>query len=200
MKILKLVLTLLVCMMVVFSIISGCATKSEAVIEEPEPGPKEKDVVEEEKIDEEEVVEEKVEETGVDKEPDIKIIDKTEAIKKTTTYSYRVEFDVDSAVIRGNYYTNLQEAIDFMAAHPEAEIIKIIIEGHTDSSGSESYNYALADRRVNSVKQVLIGQLNIDPEIIETHSFGESKPIARNKTEAGRQKNRSTVVTILISY
>jgi OOP family OmpA-OmpF porin len=198
MKRLKLALTLLLCMMAVIMIISGCATKSESVIDEPETTPEE--TVKEEVAEEEQAVEEKVEETVAEEEPDIKIVDKIEEGVKTTTYSYNVEFDIDSARIRGNYFKNVQEAVDFLDANPDAEIIKITIEGHTDNTGSASYNYALAQRRVNSVKQVLVDQLNVDPDIIVTRSYGESKPLASNRTEAGRQKNRAAVVTIIISF
>ena len=197
MKMLKLSLTLIVCMMAVIMVISGCATKSKAVTEEPKPAPEE--AVKEEAPEKAEVAEEKVEEAVVEEEPDIQIVDKLEEVEKITTYKYSVEFDLDSAMIRGNYFKNVQEAIDFLEVNPDARIIKITIEGHTDNSGSASYNYALAQRRINSVKQVLIDQLNVDPEIIETRNYGESKPIASNKTEAGRQKNRAAVVTILIS-
>jgi outer membrane protein OmpA-like peptidoglycan-associated protein len=204
MKILKFALTAVVFLMVVFMIISGCATKSEtvkseAVIEEPEQAPEES-VMEKAVEEEEKPAEEKVEAPVVEEEPDIKIVNKIEEGKKTTTYSYSVEFDSDSANIRVDYYQNVQEALDFMDANPDAEIIKIIIEGRADSTGSVSHNYALAERRLNSVKQVLVERLNVDPAIIETHNYGERKPIASNKTKAGRQRNRSAVVTILISF
>jgi len=167
------------------------------VVEESKKIPEEKEVVKEEKVEE---VVEKVEEVQVEEEPEIIIVDKTEETKKITPYNFRVEFDLDSAVIRRDYYANVQEAIDFLKTNPKAEIVKVLIEGRTDSSGSESYNNALAKQRANRVKQLLIDELEIDPEIIETHSFGESNPITSNKTEAGRQKNRSAVVTISLIY
>lgn len=197
MSIIKLISVILFSWLIVLIIISGCATKSEAVVEEPKEIPEEKEVVKEEKVEEEV---EKVEEVQVEEEPEIKIVDKTEETKEITTYNFRVEFDLGSAVIRQDYFSNVQQAIDFLKANPEAEIIKVLIEGRTDSSGSESYNYALAKRRANRVKQLLIDELDIDPEIIETHNFGESNPITSNKTEAGRQENRSASVTISLIY
>ena len=202
MKIKNLVLTLIISMMVMVAValISGCATKSKAVVEEPKPVTEEKEAVVNEPVEEPKVVEEKVEKTVPEEKPDIKIVKKIEEVKQTTTYNYSVEFDSDSAVIRENYSTYVQEAIDFMEANPQAEIIKIIIEGRADSTGSKSHNYSLSGRRVNSVKKVLVEQLNVPMDLIETHSYGESRPLASNKTAAGRQKNRSVVVTISISY
>lgn len=197
MSVIKSILVILFSWLIVLMIISGCATKSEAVIEEPKEIPEEKEVVKEEKVEEEV---EKVEEIKVEEEPEIRIVDKIEEAKKIETYNFRVEFDLDSAMIRRDYFGNVQEAIDFLNANPEAEIVKVLIEGHTDSSGSKSYNYALAKRRADRVKQLLIDELNIYPEIIEIHSYGESNPITSNKTEAGRQKNRSAVVTVSLIY
>jgi outer membrane protein OmpA-like peptidoglycan-associated protein len=197
MSIKKLIFVILFSLIISLLVVSGCATKSEAVIDEPKEVPEEKGVVKEEKVEESV---EKVEEIQEEEEPDIKIVDKIEEGKKITTYSFRVEFDLDSDVIRRDYFGNVQEALDFLNANPNTEIVKVLIEGRADSSGSESHNYALARRRANRVKQLLMDELNIDSDIIETRSFGEGNPITSNKTEAGRQKNRSAVVTVSLNY
>jgi OOP family OmpA-OmpF porin len=121
-----------------------------------------------------------------------------EKIKELTTYEFVIEFDLDSTLIRDIYNKNVREAIDFMKAHPEAELVRVIIEGHADSSGPDTYNYNLSHRRAVSVKQFLIRELNIDPEIIQTRAFGERNPIASNNTKAGRQRNRRALITFSI--
>ena len=193
----KLVFVVLFSFLIALMIVSGCATKSEAVIEETAETPEEAEVVKEEKVEAEV---EKMEEVEIEEEPDIKIVDKIEEVDKISTYKFSVEFDLDSDKIRRDYFGKVQEAIDFLKVNPNAEIIKVQIEGRADSSGSESHNYALSKRRANRVKQLLIDELNIDPKIIETRGFGENDPLKNNRTEAGRQKNRSALVIISLDY
>ncbi|WP_052378554.1 OmpA family protein [Polycyclovorans algicola] len=67
------------------------------------------------------------------------------------------------------------------------------IDGHTDSVGSPGYNMALSERRANSVKQYLVRK-GVDAQRIETQSYGLTKPIATNDTDAGRALNRRAEV------
>ena len=67
---------------------------------------------------------------------------------------------------------------------------KVLLIGHTDSVDTERYNLALSKRRANAVKTHLVHNYHIDPKRIKTTGFGEMKPMATNKTEDGRQKNR----------
>ena len=193
----KLVFVVLFSFLIALMIVSGCATKSEAVIDETAETSEEAEVVKEEKVEAEV---EKMEEVEIEEEPDIKIVDKIEEVDKISTYKFSVEFDLDSDRIRRDYFSKVQEALDFLKANPNAEIIKVQIEGRADSSGSESHNYALSKRRANRVKQLLVDELNIDPKIIETRGFGENDPLKNNRTEAGRQKNRSALVIISLDY
>lgn len=72
---------------------------------------------------------------------------------------------------------------------------KILIEGHTDSIGSEEYNQNLSQRRAEAVKQALAA--DIDSSKLEAKGLGESYPVASNKSEAGRQQNRRVNIVIL---
>ncbi|WP_349773448.1 OmpA family protein [Psychrobacter sp. WY6] len=71
-----------------------------------------------------------------------------------------------------------------------------MIEGHTDSRASDSYNQALSQRRVNAVKEVLISQFGIGAERLTAIGYGESQPIATNSTTEGRQLNRRVVAVV----
>ena len=68
-----------------------------------------------------------------------------------------------------------------------------VIEGHTDSVGSDAYNQKLSERRVKSVRDYLISQ-GIAEGRMEPKGFGESQPVADNKTAEGRAENRRVVL------
>jgi hypothetical protein len=70
------------------------------------------------------------------------------------------------------------------------------VEGHTDSLGSEAYNQRLSDRRAQAVVRYLLSA-GIEPHRLEAIGFGESRPIATNETDAGRQLNRRTQFKII---
>lgn len=69
------------------------------------------------------------------------------------------------------------------------EFNKVVIEGHTDSDGSDAANLDLSQRRAASVRQYLIGK-GIDPAKLEPMGFGESQPISSNETADGKAQNR----------
>jgi outer membrane protein OmpA-like peptidoglycan-associated protein len=123
-----------------------------------------------------------------------------EVTKKRETFEYTLEFDIDSAQIRQVYFKEIQKAVDFMKSHSGVEVEKVIIEGHADSTGSYSYNDTLSHKRALSVKEFIVKNLKIDPDVIEINAYGERKPIATNKTKEGRQRNRRVVVTFIVWY
>lgn len=71
----------------------------------------------------------------------------------------------------------------------------ILVEGHTDATGTDEYNRELSERRASSVKDYLKDQ-GIASKRIEDVGYGESQPIADNETTDGRQKNRRVEVAI----
>lgn len=79
-----------------------------------------------------------------------------------------------------------------------AEYEKTVVEvaGHTDSTGTDAYNQALSERRANSVSAYLRSQGVISQRLI-TLGMGESRPIADNSTESGRQANRRVEITMV---
>lgn len=74
--------------------------------------------------------------------------------------------------------------------------VAIVVEGHTDSRGSAAFNNRLSLLRANSVKQYLVNK-GIESHRINTRGYGESRPIATNRTEFGRQLNRRTEIIIV---
>lgn len=87
---------------------------------------------------------------------------------------------------------NVQKMADFLAHYPQ---YKALIEGHTDSVGSEALNQSLSEQRANSVKSALVG-MGISPDRIATHGYGEAYPVASNNTAAGRQQNRRVEIIL----
>jgi outer membrane protein OmpA-like peptidoglycan-associated protein len=74
--------------------------------------------------------------------------------------------------------------------------IRLSIEGHTDSIGTEEYNQALSETRARSVRDYLAAA-GVPPDIMTTRGFGESRPIATNTTAANQQKNRRVEIVIM---
>ena len=102
----------------------------------------------------------------------------------------KVLFDNDKSLVKPDYYPEVKRVADFMARHPE---VSATIEGHTDSNASDSYNLKLSQRRVDAVKQILIGKFGIESSRLNAIGYGESRPIATNATAEGRQQNRRVV-------
>jgi len=105
----------------------------------------------------------------------------------------RVNFNVDKAQIRKEDLADLQKAVAFVKKYPGH---KISIEGHTDSTGSEKYNQALSEKRAEAVKKYLLDNGATEGDKIQAAGFGESKPVADNKTAKGRFENRRVEILI----
>jgi len=97
-----------------------------------------------------------------------------------------VEFEFDKANLTPTSEVVLDAAAEGLRACPN---VPVRVEGHTDSLGSEQYNYDLGLRRAQSVRTYLVGK-GVRSDKISATSFGETKPIATNDTDEGRQLNR----------
>jgi outer membrane protein OmpA-like peptidoglycan-associated protein len=96
-------------------------------------------------------------------------------------------FDFDKSVIKKKYYSKLDEIAVMIKKDPK---LKVEVQGHTDSVGSDKYNMGLSMRRANAVRDYLIKKGGIAADRLTAVGFGESKPIAPNTTKEGRAKNR----------
>lgn len=109
---------------------------------------------------------------------------------RTITVRLNVEFEFDKAVVRAIYGDELQAVANAMKVHDD---ITLVLEGHTDARGSDSYNQDLSERRAAAVKARIVEEYGIDPSRISTEGYGESRPIADNNTDEGRARNRRVV-------
>lgn len=101
-------------------------------------------------------------------------------------------FDTNSTVVRSGLYQELDRIANVLVQYPQT---LLRIEGHTDSTGSETYNQDLSERRANNVRN-LLSQRGIAYGKIEVIGLGEAMPIATNETEAGRQLNRRVEIKV----
>lgn len=95
-------------------------------------------------------------------------------------------FGVDSSMVDPAARAHLGEAANVFT---EYEKTGIIVQGHTDSTGSETHNQALSERRAEAVRNYLVGQ-GIDASRIVSVGYGEGEPVASNATDSGRRLNR----------
>jgi len=108
------------------------------------------------------------------------------------TVRNEVLFDYNSAGLRSASRSALQEMAEVFNKYPNTTIA---VEGHTDSTGSASYNERLSERRASSVANYL-EDLGVRSSRLDTIGYGESQPRATNGTASGRQLNRRVEIKI----
>jgi len=97
-----------------------------------------------------------------------------------------VLFDVDSAIVSPSARGTLEQVAQVLIEHPKTALV---VQGHTDATGSEEHNQQLSERRADAVKNYLIGR-GVDSVRMTAVGYGEGYPVASNDTESGRQLNR----------
>lgn len=109
--------------------------------------------------------------------------------------SIHVEFDFDQAEIKPEFEGELKRAADFIAKY---DAPKILIAGHTDSTGEAAYNKSLSDRRAAAVRQFLLQNYDLDPNRLVSRGYGEDQPVASNDDPEGRARNRRTEIVCCV--
>lgn len=108
------------------------------------------------------------------------------------TFDSGLLFDVDKADIQTTTKANLDELSQTLKKYDDTNIL---VEGHTDNTGEDSYNKKLSDKRAESVEGYLVSQ-GVANGRITTKGYGESQPKADNGTDSGRRANRRVEVAI----
>src|SRR6185312_9833725 len=86
----------------------------------------------------------------------------------------------------------LAKVAGIILAYPD---LKLEIDGFTDNTGTPQYNQTLSDKRAESVKKFLVGQ-GVAQDAVTTKGYGETNPVASNRTASGRQQNRRVELVV----
>lgn len=100
---------------------------------------------------------------------------------------YGILFDLDKASIKPESKSTLEQISTLLNDNPE---LKLVIVGHADSQGKIEYNMELSTRRAKSVETALVSDYGIAKDRLSAWGVGYLSPVASNRTEAGRAKNR----------
>ncbi len=109
------------------------------------------------------------------------------------TFESGILFDVDKATLKSISKENLSKLAEILNKYEETNIL---LEGHTDNTGSEEYNLELSKKRAQSVSNYLATN-NVNPVRFTIMGYGESQPVATNDTSEGRQQNRRVDIAIM---
>jgi OOP family OmpA-OmpF porin len=104
-----------------------------------------------------------------------------------------VFFDFDKWSLRPESYIELDRVVKLLKENPS---IEIEMSAHTDSYGSDDYNFKLSDNRARSVMEYILSK-GIEPGRITSQGYGETKPVAANDTDENRQLNRRVEFKIM---
>jgi outer membrane protein OmpA-like peptidoglycan-associated protein len=108
------------------------------------------------------------------------------------TFNAGILFDINKSIIRPEALTDLDKLETVLQKYPDTNVL---VEGHTDNTGSDAINQPLSERRAQSVANVIITR-GVMADRISTQGYGSSQPVGDNTTEEGRQANRRVELAI----
>jgi len=109
------------------------------------------------------------------------------------TFDSGILFDIDKSDLRPVSQTNLAELAKILNKYPDTNIL---IEGHTDNTGTDDYNMTLSRDRAQAVA-LYMATLEVKSARFSTAGYGETQPIVTNDTPEGRQKNRRVDIAVI---
>ena len=118
-----------------------------------------------------------------------------EGINVTFTEDAGVYFDTNKSDVKGTSAATLDKLVQIFQEYPDTIIL---VEGHTDSAGSEEYNWGLSQRRAESVTDYLVAQ-GLSSSRFTNKWYGETQPKESNETTAGKAQNRRVELAIMAS-
>lgn len=101
-------------------------------------------------------------------------------------------FSTNSSTLNANSRYNIENLARVLNRYPDTDLV---VQGHTDSTGSEAFNQQLSERRAESVVS-LLRAYGVYGQRLTAIGYGETRPVATNETEAGRRQNRRVEVLI----
>ncbi len=106
-----------------------------------------------------------------------------------------LEFSSNSYKMRSNIKPQLDELVDFLTNYA---MLKLVVEGHTDSDGDENDNKVLSERRARNISEYLMAKGGFEPGRIIAKGYGESRPLVPNDTEAHKKQNRRVEFKLIL--
>lgn len=103
-----------------------------------------------------------------------------------------ITFPTDGYELRNDFKPVLNSVAEVLYKYQDT---RLVVEGHTDSTGDASYNYGLSERRANSVANYLSLQ-GVDRNRVVSQGYGEDRPLASNESTSGRAQNRRVELQI----
>jgi OOP family OmpA-OmpF porin len=100
---------------------------------------------------------------------------------------YGIYFDFNKSDVKPESEPALQEISKLLSGNPN---LKVFVVGHTDNVGGVDYNMKLSQARADAVVKVLTTKYKVNPQRLKAYGVGQLAPVAPNKTEEGRAKNR----------
>jgi OmpA-OmpF porin, OOP family len=116
-----------------------------------------------------------------------------DAVKRLNDYAKTILFDTSKSTFQQQTYPVLQAMVAILKEYPSS---KFMLEGHTDSDGKDASNLQLSKDRAAAVRTYLI-ENGISADRLSSEGYGETKPVASNKTKAGKAKNRRVEVKLM---
>jgi outer membrane protein OmpA-like peptidoglycan-associated protein len=101
-------------------------------------------------------------------------------------------FDTGSSALSAGAYQRMRSLADTLKRYPDTNIV---VKGHTDSTGDESYNLRLSEERADNVRRYLVAE-GVGAHRATAIGYGEAFPMTSNSTPAGRQQNRRVEIEI----
>ncbi|WP_298541831.1 OmpA family protein [uncultured Aquimarina sp.] len=101
--------------------------------------------------------------------------------------TYGITFDTGKATVKPESYGTIKKIANVLSENTE---VKVLITGHTDTDGDDTFNQKLSEKRATSVKEILVNEFEIDASRLKTDGKGESVPIVTENTPEAKAKNR----------
>jgi len=117
---------------------------------------------------------------------------KEEVKKRLAFAATAIQFETGKAIIKKTSYPMLNEIVKILNEYPD---YYMTIDGHTDNVGMPAKNLQLSKDRANAVKNYFVSQ-GVKEDRLVTNGYGDTKPVASNKTAAGRAKNRRVAMDL----
>jgi len=108
------------------------------------------------------------------------------------TFDSGILFDVNSTALKPDARTNIAKLSKILQKYPDTNIL---VEGHTDATGTTEYNQSLSEKRASAVAAYAEGE-GVATARFQTVGYGENQPIATNDSAEGKAKNRRVEIAI----